>query len=243
MLDDKLQPMLASPADGGRTETSHRSTRAQSLSSAELRGEIVHRLASWRRADVDASRARADRVAIGAAVAETCGWIALLDDGRLLALNDARHETTRPSERSDQIVRALASASGSARCASPGERDAALRALDEWLTLDWTHRSCGLALADSPLRRRVLRALDGAVRDAPRHRRAATLERVARVRDALTLPLPLGLERSLDELVRHSAASGDWIDDAAALVARSRARVRERGSRGRSEVRAFILFR
>ena len=233
-------PMLASPPDDGRTQTSHDSPRAPSLSSAELRGEIVRRLASWRRADVDAPRARDGRVAIGAAVAETSGWVALLDDGRLLALNDAGDETPRPSERSDHIVRALASASGSPRCAPATERDEALRAVSEWLVLDWARRSCGLALADSPLRRRLLRALDGAVRDAPRHRRAATLDRAARVRDALTLPLPLGLERALDELVSHGTSRSDWIDDAATLVARAGGS--ERGSPGRAEVRAVILF-
>jgi hypothetical protein len=88
----------------------------------------------------------------------------------------------------------------------------------------------------------VLRALDLALHDAPRHRRAAMLERVARVRRALALPLPLGLERSLEALVQERSAGRDWIDEAATLVARTPARSSEYGSSRPARVRALILF-
>ena len=215
---------------------------AQPLSAAELRGEIMRRLANLHRAGAEAPRDQDTRVAIGAAEAESAGWIALLDDGRLVASGDAEDETARPSDRPDAIVRALTLASGSPRCASTHEIELALGALDAWLALDWTHRSCGLAAADSPLRRRVLRALDGAMHETPRHRRATMLERAARVRDALTLPLPLGLERTLDALAKGGSASHDWIETAATLVARASARASESGSSGRARVRAVVLF-
>jgi len=215
---------------------------ATPLSAAELRGEIVRRLAEWRRPGSEALCEPADCVAIAAVEAEASGWIALLDDGRLVALNGSADGTARPSDAPDAIVQALAFANGSPRCESSQERDSALGALDAWLGLDWTHRSCGLGTDDSPLRRRVLRAIDLALHDAPRHRRTTILEWVGRVRRALTLPLPLGLERRLDSLVKESSTGRDWIEEAATLVARAPARSSESGSSGPAMVRALILF-
>jgi superfamily II DNA or RNA helicase len=236
-------PMLTPPtgASGvGVSTSTSTGDRAASLSAAELRGEIVRRLAGWRHADADDERAPEESPTIAAAAAATRGWIGLLDDGRLIALNDAGDESTGPSDRPDEIVRALASANGPPRRVSPSERDAALVTLDDWLTQDWTRHSCGLAAADSPLRRRVLHALDGVVRQAARHRRASILEWAAQVRRALTVPLPLGLERALDALVDGSQTSQDWIATAATLVARVPAREIEPD--GRPAVRALILF-
>ena len=238
-------PALGSSSGAHWTEVEPRAPlvdHAPSLSAAELRGEIVRRLARWRRVDAHAPSAQGAQIAIGAAEAESSGWIALLDDGRLVALNGGGDERARPSDQPDAVVRALSMASGSSRCASTHEIDAALGALDAWLTLDWTHRSCGLAAADSPLRRRVLRALDAAMHETPRHRRATMLEHAARVRVALTLPLPLGLERTLDALAKGGSATHDWIEAAATLVARACARASENGSSGRARVRALVLF-
>jgi superfamily II DNA or RNA helicase len=238
-------PMLTAPGAGDDGDASHAQgteERESPLSAAELRGEIARRLARWRRATTGSGEAHDDRIAVAAAEAEASGWIALLGDGRLVALNRARGESAVPSEAADEIVRALASSSGSPRFAPSGERDAALGALEAWLALEWTHRSCGLATADSPLRRRVLRALDRALQEAPRHRRSSMLECAARVRQALVAPLPLGLERSLGALVQPSVARHDWIEDAATLVTRAPVRSGESATSERAMLRALILF-
>ena len=216
--------------------------RAPSLSAAELRGEIVRRLVTWRREVSDALRTCDDGIAIAAARAEERGWIALLDDGRLIASTAETDGNAHPSDLPDAIVRALVFASGTARRVSNREREGALAALEAWLARDWMQRSCGLAMDHCPLRRRVLRALDAASRAAPRHRRAMVLERVAKLRRSLTLPLPLGLERALDALASGSPATHAWIDEAASLVARAPARSSESGVSRRTEPRALIVF-
>ena len=211
-----------------------------SLSAAELRGAIVRRLTGWHRAESESERLDDGLVAIAAASAEITGWIALLDDGRLIALIDSGDAPARASDHPELTLRALTSASGAPRDVSPLECEAALAALHQWLSLDWTRRSCGLASVDSALRRRVLRALDDAMRAAPRHHRSSLLRWVAEVRRALTLPLPLGLERALETVAMEGGAAHGWIETAAALVARAPAR--ERGPDGRATVRALILL-
>ena len=239
-----ILPVLSEPRDADCRDSSNVAPGgelAAPLSAAEQRGEIVRRLIGWHRADDRTRRAHEERVPIGAAEAETCGWIALLDDGRLVALNAVADGGPRPSDAPDAVVRALASANGSARCASPQELDTALRALDAWLTIDWTHRSCGLAAAESPLRRRVSRALEAVLGNSPRHRRATMLRCATQIRRALALPLPLGLERALDGMVKGEAGC-DWLEDAAALVSRALARAGENGPSGPAALRALILF-
>ena len=212
------------------------------LSAAELRGEIVRVLARWRTDDARRPHDVQDPPIIAAAHAESAGWIALLDDGRLVAF-DHSDGRSQPRDAPEQVLWALQHASGPPRCAQPAEREAALATLHGWLALDWTHRSCGLAAADSPLRRRVLRALDEALPRTPRHRRVAMLESAARVRQALALPLPLGIERAIETMVSVPASRSDWIDEAATLLARASRGANETRSAGPAVLRAMILLR
>ena len=238
-------PALSAASDDPSTGAfiAPRSAASPALSAAELRGEIVRRLARWRRTEHGAPRSqdRQDPPVIAAAHADAAGWIALLDDGRLVAL-DSSDDMSQPSDEPVQVLWALRRASGAPRRAPPAERNAALAVLHGWLALDWTHRSCGLAAADSPLRRRVLRALDEDLTRTARHRRVAMLESAARVRRALALPLPLGMERALGTIVSGAAGRADWIDEAATLLARTPAAGGGTRSCGPAVLRAMILF-
>jgi superfamily II DNA or RNA helicase len=215
-----------------------------SLSAAELRGEVARRLARWRRTDGpgDAPPDGVDGRVINAAVrADAHGWIALLDDSRLVASVTDGDRHAQPGEAPDLIVRALELLEGAACHPDDAERDRAHRELAEWIMRDWTRCSSGLAAAESPMRRRMRRALDEALQALPRHRRGAMFDRAARVRDALARPLPLGLERALDALVETHATNGDWLETAAALVARAPACIRD-PAMGAPRCRVLILF-
>ncbi|MFL5620072.1 MAG: helicase-related protein [Gemmatimonadaceae bacterium] len=214
------------------------------MSAAELRGEIARRLARWR---MDLGPGVHRNVGVGgtaieAAVhADASGWIALLDDGRLVASVANCEGRAIVSDASETIVRALHFTDGAPRLADPAERDAADRELRGWIAHDWTQRSSGIAVVDSPMRRRIRRALDDALRSTPRHRRASIMECAARVRRALTRPLPLGLERTLTALADERSTQPDWIDAAADLVALAPSRAPE-GESGAPRYLALIVF-
>lgn len=216
---------------------------ASSLSTAERRSEIVRRLLRWRAAGTVVVEAPedGDGCTIAAVVADTWGWIALLDDGRLVAALAHGDRRPTPSGAPEMILTALELADGEPRRETAVERDCAQRAVDEFIALDWTQRSSGLEIADTPLRRRMLRLLEATLRAAPRHRRATIVGCAARVRHALTCPLPLGIERELDALAGRRSASADWVEAADAILARGLS-ARESVALGRSRCRALILL-
>jgi hypothetical protein len=208
------------------------------LSSAELRGEIDRLLAKWRCTTPKAS-ADVEECITAAVRAVSDGWIALLDDGRLVAWHRDDDVLTEPTESADAVARALASAHGPPRGASSREYEHAMSLLERWLARDWAQRSCGLASVDTPVRRRVLRAIDAVLRRAPRHRRAEVLPAVACLRRALAGPLPLGLERALDALV--AGDSDGWLARATGLLTRDRP-ASHAGAVRQATARAFILL-
>jgi hypothetical protein len=69
------------------------------------------------------------------------------------------------------------------------------------------------------------------------------LESAARVRQALALPLPLGIERAIETMVSVPASRSDWIDEAATLLARASRGANETRSAGPAVLRAMILLR
>jgi superfamily II DNA or RNA helicase len=212
-------------------------------SAAEVHGEIARRLASWRSAhrfDVDASGD--ERVIIAAARADIGGWIALLDDGRLVATHGDGERLAGPSESPGTILRALELAAGAPRRVNVVERDDVRHALDAWIAHDWALRSSGLDVADTPMRRRMRRALDEGVHAAPRHRRVEILRCAATVHRALTGPLPLGAERAIEALAEDRSTRAEWIERTAAIVARTPIGRRGPTELGRPNGRVLILF-
>jgi hypothetical protein len=214
---------------------------AVAWSAAEIRGEIARRLAAWRsKSGADPPPLRDERIIV--AVRAPCtGWIALLDDGRLVAHAD-REGFRTPGDSPAAILRALELAAGAPRGVCQIERDEAVRALTEWIARDWARRSSGLGAVETPVRRRVRRAIDDALRSAPRHRRAEIMRCVSALRDPLSGPLPLGVERALEALAAERAARTDWLARAAAVVARSRTDRTSAGDRAPSGYRVLILF-
>ena len=177
---------------------------------------------------------------IAAVRTDASGWIARLDDGRLVAVHTDGGRRVGPGSAPDTILPALDLASGALRRLGDGEGDSARREVDEWISRDWTQRSSGLDAVDTPMRRRLRRALDDALRATPRHRRAEILRSITTVRSALTQPLPLGLERALDALAGDSRRA-DWVAEAVTIVESAPIRTGATGAT-RPRCRALIVF-
>ena len=228
-------------ADDSREEV--REATSTSLSAAESRSEIARRLACWRSAAEPPTGRSAEGAGVAAGLrADSSGWIALLGDGRLVATHAGSEPAGSPSESPEVILRVLELASGAARRPRDAERDEALRALEAWMARDWTHRSSGLDVTDTPMRRRVRRALEEAVRTAPRHRRAEILRAAATVRAALTRPLPLGVERALSALADERSLLSPWLAMAAVVVTRAPVGSIAPSERSPPDWRALILL-
>jgi hypothetical protein len=222
------------------------------LATAELRGEIERVLTRWR---LDSSRNSASRemaCVVGAASSTERGWVAVLDDGRLVACRHGEDTRATPSEEPAVVLHALTHADGCARALDVNEQATAQRELAHWLAYEWSVHSSGISALDSRVRRRALAAIDSAVRGVARHRRQAALSSAALLRAALERPLPLGVERGLAELItEHDASRGvnptdrheQWLERATALVANGPAAKRtvDAGARAPAPT-ALILF-
>jgi superfamily II DNA or RNA helicase len=211
-----------------------------SLSAAELWGEIDRLLARWRSANGCAAVEDSYECVVAAACADDEGWIALLDDGRLVAYCASSTDGATPTDSPELLAHALRVADGHPRDAPDHEQAAALAAIAGWIEHDWSRHSCGLATVETPLRRRTLRAIDAEVRHAARHRRGTVIAAAASVRRALAGPLPLGIERALDELVTRDHRT-DWLERAVELLAR-RPTIPWATAELPPEARALILF-
>ena len=205
-----LDVMPALTLEGGWGERTLESERgAPPLSDAELRGGIDELLLRWSRTSEPhayRSTARARRVGciVAGAVSEMRGWLAALDDGRIVArVADAASDPIASGTAAwlpddpASVVRALAMADGGARAVNDHEIAAARAEIDACLASDWAARSCGGSIAPPALRRAIRRRLDPAIRAVPRHRRAHAFALAARLRDLLDAPMPLGAERAL----------------------------------------------
>jgi superfamily II DNA or RNA helicase len=191
---------------------------ARPLGAAELHGEIDRLLAAWRVVGVNGRSVPDSReqCVVAAAHAPVGGWIAALDDGRLVAALRHRTHSRTASEEPAAIVRTLALAAGLPRDPHEAERAMAEHGLAAWLANDRAVRACVLDVATSPTRRRLLQLVGQSVRAAPRHRLAESVVIAGRARAALVRPLPLGLERELTALADDQGE--DWLPRAATLL-------------------------
>jgi hypothetical protein len=200
------------------------------VASAEAIGAAGDEVANWRRrraahrgarrADATGHSVRrpaklpsAPRPLVAAVRDNPAGWLAALDDGRLLA-----RQGDEPPDGTAAVVRTITRATGPARACAPADAERALAEAREWLERELVARECGVveltSTVDHALERRIARAL----RRAPRHERAKLLALSTRLRQMLGWPRPLGAERELECLM---ATHAEGTDGDVAVIERS----------------------
>jgi hypothetical protein len=187
-----------------------------------------------------------DELVIAAARSDASGWIAALDDGRLIASRTDAHRIMEheavATDDAEALVHALRHADGAARRTSDVESLAARRRVEQWIAHDWARRACAITPHQAPLRRRMLRRIESALRNVPRHRRHPALSLASTLRSALEGRLTLGVERALDELPDVEDGS-HWLACAVAVLsARGRADSPAVHATRAPRPRAIILF-
>lgn len=174
---------------------------------------------------------------VGAAVHHHRGWLAALNDGRIVAaLNDA------PSESVDTLAAVVHAAGGEARAVHEREVTAAKAMLRVWLRDEDLLRVCGVAARPEPLRRAIADRLAKIIRNARRHEQSLVLNGVSAVRQHLTVPMPLGLERELlSDLTSGSSRNDGSVGTLAAILLRLESSSKTRGIVTRSVVEPVVL--
>jgi superfamily II DNA or RNA helicase len=197
----ELSAMHSSPVTAATTD----------VASAEALGTSADAVACWRRQRRWPSGRRARGPLVAAVACADTGWLAALDDGRLIA-----RVGSSPVGSSGAVSRAVGLAAGMARRCTVHERALALSELEGWLESERLTLDCGVSdvasALDAPIERRIARA----IRCAPRHQRAAILALATRLRDELGHPLPLGAEREWDALLASRdgglISDHDWLE-------------------------------
>lgn len=213
---------------------------------AAAQGGFVARLERWRRfgvhrADgtpsthvIDADR---EDLPTAAVTSDTQGWMAALDDGRVVsALAGARPDALGTP------IRFVAILHGPARDATVQEVEASLSSLQRHLDAEDLAEACGLgSAAGGRLQRVIVTRLNRVAASIPRHQRADLLPLAARIRDALHHPMSLGAERAL---ARHAqclkADPRPWLLGAARIVDASARSLPS--ARGRPKVVGLIVM-
>jgi hypothetical protein len=182
--------------------------------SATRRGEAMAQVARWARATRGRASGRIGSTLVAAARCEEIGWLAALDDGRLVAsLNEA------PPAVDDAVARGVQLGNGRARLVGRDEAAVAVAQCAQWINAELLARQCGqvrvMHTSDRSLDRRVALA----VARTPRHLRASAAAHASQLMAAATLPRPLGAERALRRAVDDVGKGADsgWLEQAAEL--------------------------
>lgn len=210
--------------------------------SAGDEGALIACLERWQ--GVTALRPTPDDVPATAAVqAPVEGWLAAMDDGRLLAcLNGAV-----TSSAYDALTLARC-ATGVARHPGAVEIRGAESLLRDWLAAQRLQTTCGLDERAGSLKSVVFEWLHVLVHSMRRHERVLVMSMIARLRAQLRHPLPLGIELALADharLARQERPSAlEPLARAQAIIdAAPRAEVRTLGAPAtQSRPSALILF-
>ena len=217
-------PRLTAQGDSPGGEVGH----------AALLGEAAERIATWRRPPTIRTKQRGPIV--GAVRSTVVGWLAALDDARLVAsLNDA------PPDTLGSVAVAVRLADGPSRRVDALELQLATSRCERWIADETLARQCGVGIV-GPLGTLLDRCIARTIERAPRHRRALLAEQASRLMTSLAAPRPLGMERALRRLLNDAAGSddADWLGAALALAApdASRRPTKER----RPRITAMVLF-
>lgn len=218
---DVMPPLTASRALGAASTCGATNGSVVGVS-AESLGAVANRVASWRRAARNRRRPR-DRAPVAAAICDDSGWLAALDDGRLLARAGASSVNTGTA-----VAVAVERAGGRARAAGAGESVRALEEATEWLRREALTLACGMTGDASPLDAEIERRIARALARVPRHSRAHMLESAGHLRGALGRPRSLGAERELQSLmtayVDDARSDAEWLARSLIVVQRGPAR-------------------
>lgn len=221
MID--LVPALA--LDRSAMSPGARDARSR-LANAAAVGDFQERVTAWRRPSGRGSRRK--QILVAAARGRRHGWLAALDDGRLLASLDGREPDAFSSLPQMGVL-----AEQSGRPLQPDEAASVLREISAWLEREQVEHSCGVVASPSVIVATIERVIARIVRRAPRHERAARARIAATLREALQATRSLGAEQELLDLLRELPLSsiGDWrwLDEALAIAIRSGSRHSDEG--------------
>ena len=175
--------------------------------SAEKAGAFIACLERWHHAGARGAPSDA-RLAAGGVGAPVTGWLAAMDDGRVLACVNGTVTT------SAHRALALATlANGTARDAGAEEIGGAEDFLRAWLAAERLDIACGLDAHAGPLQCVVLKWLDEIIASTRRHERVVVIRMIARLRNRLRQPFPLGTEQALAQHARRSTGdSGSPVE-------------------------------
>lgn len=188
-------------------------------------GELSERVRAWSQPFVAPRFGPADRALVAGVVSAVGGWVAVLDDGTLVASLDEEEGDAMLA-----VTRAVRLSGGARRPLSSRERGARLAECQARIALRRLLRECGRASGSSELQAAADRCIARAMERSARHARAATARLGKQLRDALDLPRPLGAEQALRAMLGSSDATVDaeWLIAAAELACATPARVRSR---------------
>lgn len=202
---------------------------------AAVLGEIAERIARWTRQRPGRARRERAPILVGGVRALDVGWLAALDDGRVIAaLRGAAPDA------GDSVAEASRWCDGVSRPLDESEARRALGDCRRWLDAEALARDCGQAAPTPALDVATERRIARAVRSAPRHERVDVALRATMLRDALDRAWPIGAELALRAILARSGDGNDhaWLVDAAALAAS----VPSRAMPGRSRIVALVIL-
>lgn len=213
-----LPPVAATPA-ALEARLAPIASSSNGDASAETAGLVADQVASWRRGDSRHDWRVARRPLVAAVASNASGWLAVLDDGRLLA-----RQGDATAELASVAARAVIQAMGAGRPCGSFERESALAQAREWLAHQRLVRDCGVVPHAAPLQEALGRRIAAVLRHAPRHERPRVLALAARLRDALRRAPSLGAERELERLLAAQAQAEltcmDWLERSCAVATR-----------------------
>lgn len=202
---------------------------------AAVLGEIAERVARWKQPGAGRARRKGARIVVGGVRAPHVGWLAALDDGRVIAtlggaVPDASVSVAEASRWCDGVSRPL----------DESEARRALGDCRRWLDAEALARDCGQAAPTLALDAATERRIACAVQGAPRHERVDVARHAAMLRDALGRAWPLGAELALRAILErpgHGNAHA-WLVDAATLAAS----IPSRSTPGRARIVAVVVL-
>ena len=195
-----LPGLPVSPTDLGAMHAALGVPAATEVASAEVLGAAADEVAGWRRECDRVRRGRECGPLVAAVDCAEAGWLAALDDGRLIA-----RVGTSPAGMGAVVVRAVRLAAGAARPCSERESAQALGDAGAWVERERVAIACGVGGVAVPLDAVIERRIAISLRRAPRHRRTTILALAAKLRDELGRARPLGAERELHSLTMTPA--------------------------------------